>query len=110
MGMCESRMCSAGRPIQCSQASDLGSALLATEVGVTRDGRTADCVFGRMQKTAMSMRSLRCLGSCALDLCSVACGRVDAMYEIGFGGCVALAHRLFVKLQQHTPGQWSAAA
>ena len=35
----------------------------------------------------MSMRSLRCLGSCALDLCSVACGRVDAMYEIGFGGC-----------------------
>ena len=78
----------AGRPIACSTASDLGSALLATEVGVTRDPQTADCIFGRMQKTAMSMRSLRCLGSCALDMCSVACGRVDAMYEVGFGGWV----------------------
>lgn len=33
-----------------------------------------------------AMQSVRCCGSCALNLCSVACGRVDAFYEIGFGG------------------------
>lgn len=30
---------------------------------------------------------MRAQGSCALDLCAAACGRVDFMYEIGFGGC-----------------------
>jgi hypothetical protein len=31
--------------------------------------------------------SVRCCGSCALNLVGVACGRLDAFYEIGFGGC-----------------------
>jgi hypothetical protein len=31
--------------------------------------------------------SVRCCGSCALNLAGVACGRLDAFYEIGFGGC-----------------------
>lgn len=35
----------------------------------------------------MQTRSVRAQGSCALDLCAAACGRVDFMYEIGFGGC-----------------------
>ncbi|KAJ6845855.1 inositol-phosphate phosphatase-like [Iris pallida] len=25
-------------------------------------------------------------GSCALNLCGVACGRIDIFYELGFGG------------------------
>ncbi|ONK78209.1 uncharacterized protein A4U43_C02F15670 [Asparagus officinalis] len=25
-------------------------------------------------------------GSCALNLCSIACGRIDLFYELGFGG------------------------
>lgn len=25
-------------------------------------------------------------GSCALNLCGVACGRLDLFYELGFGG------------------------
>lgn len=36
--------------------------------------------------SAMHVLFGRCLGSCALDMCSVASGRLDAMYEIGFGG------------------------
>jgi inositol-phosphate phosphatase/L-galactose 1-phosphate phosphatase len=32
-------------------------------------------------------RSVRCCGSCAMNLVGVACGRLDAFYEIGFGGC-----------------------
>lgn len=30
---------------------------------------------------------MRLQGSCALDLCAAACGRIDFTYEIGFGGC-----------------------
>jgi len=32
------------------------------------------------------VRGIRCLGSCALNLCGVAMGRLDAFYEVGFGG------------------------
>lgn len=35
---------------------------------------------------AAATRGIRCLGSCALNLCGVAMGRLDAFYEIGFGG------------------------
>ncbi|KAE9461611.1 hypothetical protein C3L33_06484, partial [Rhododendron williamsianum] len=33
-----------------------------------------------------TVRSLRMCGSCALDLCGIACGRLDLFYELGFGG------------------------
>ncbi len=32
------------------------------------------------------VRSLRMCGSCAMDLCGLACGRLDLFYELGFGG------------------------
>lgn len=32
------------------------------------------------------VRSLRMTGSCALNLCGIACGRLDLFYELGFGG------------------------
>lgn len=32
------------------------------------------------------VRSIRMSGSCALNLCGVACGRLDLFYELGFGG------------------------
>lgn len=75
-----------GQPISVSEEADLGSALVATEVGVTRDPATVEAIFDRISKVAVATRSLRCLGSCALNLCSVAMGRLDAFYEIGFGG------------------------
>ncbi|XP_057512870.1 inositol-phosphate phosphatase-like [Actinidia eriantha] len=34
---------------------------------------------------ASRVRSLRMSGSCALDLCGIACGRLDLFYELGFG-------------------------
>lgn len=36
---------------------------------------------------SLQTRSMRAQGSCALDMCAAACGRVDFTYEIGFGGC-----------------------
>ncbi|KAL6762632.1 hypothetical protein V8C86DRAFT_2470494 [Haematococcus lacustris] len=76
-----------GAPIRVSHTQDMAQALLVTEVGVTRDPQTFRAVFARVEALAGAMRSVRCCGSCALNLCSVACGRCDAFYEIGFGGC-----------------------
>lgn len=76
-----------GERIEASSTADLGDALIATEVGVSRDEQTMGMTFNRLQKIATASRSVRCNGSCALGLCSVACGRLDVFFEIGFGGC-----------------------
>jgi hypothetical protein len=34
----------------------------------------------------LQVRSLRLCGSCAMNLCGGACGRLDLFYELGFGG------------------------
>ncbi|XAR62453.1 L-galactose 1-phosphate phosphatase [Bertholletia excelsa] len=43
-------------------------------------------LFQIMHWTLLEVRSLRMSGSCALDLCGIACGRNDIFYLIGFGG------------------------
>lgn len=75
------------QPIKVSSKNQLDQALLATEVGVSRDAEVMDAIFDRIRSLTSRMRSIRCSGACALNLCSVACGRIDAMYEVGFGGC-----------------------
>ena len=76
-----------GQPITVSTKNQLDQALLATEIGVSRDKEVMDAIFDRIRSVTAKMRSIRCSGACALNLCSVACGRIDAMYEVGFGGC-----------------------
>jgi inositol-phosphate phosphatase/L-galactose 1-phosphate phosphatase len=76
-----------GQRISCSQQNDLRKALVATEIGTTRDAETMAAVFERVRRVTEAARSLRCCGSCAMNLCGVACGRLDAFYEINFGGC-----------------------
>ena len=76
-----------GQPIKVSTKDALDQALLATEIGVSRDEQVMDAIFDRLRQVTMRMRSIRCSGACALNLCSVACGRIDVMYEVGFGGC-----------------------
>lgn len=41
---------------------------------------------GRNNILRFKVRSLRMCSSCALNLCGVACGRLDLFYEIEFGG------------------------
>ena len=72
--------------ISVSQTSQLGASLVATEIGTTRDSETVSAIFDRISAVTAQVRSIRCNGSCALNLCSVASGRLDAFYEIGFGG------------------------
>eukprot|EP01023_Acetabularia_acetabulum_P059163 TRINITY_DN7104_c0_g1_i1.p1 TRINITY_DN7104_c0_g1~~TRINITY_DN7104_c0_g1_i1.p1 ORF type:complete len:309 (-),score=53.21 TRINITY_DN7104_c0_g1_i1:227-1153(-) len=75
-----------GEPISVSSEEKIGKALVATELGVTRDQETIEAVYDRIRNLTMQVRSIRCCGSCAMNICGVACGRLDAFYEIGFGG------------------------
>ena len=83
-----------GDPISCSKVSDIGRALIGTEIGVGRDEATVSAIMGRVRRCVEVSRSVRCSGSCAMNMVSVAMGRLDAFYEIGFGGpwdCVGAA-------------------
>lgn len=71
-----------GRPIQVSPLNDLGKALLATGFPYTNYDR----MEAYMQVFDYCMRhtqGLRRLGSAAVDLAYVACGRLDGFYEYG---------------------------
>lgn len=70
-----------GQPIQVSDTDELIRALIVTGFPYDRDEVPAAVeLFGRF--TVMT-RSIRRLGSAALDLCYVAAGRLDAYYERG---------------------------
>ncbi|KAF7803839.1 Inositol monophosphatase 3 [Senna tora] len=75
-----------GNPIKVSTQTELISSLLATEAGTKRDKKTIDVCTQRINNLLFKVRSLRMSGSCALNLCGIACGRLDVFFEIGFGG------------------------
>ncbi|XP_075513776.1 inositol-phosphate phosphatase-like isoform X2 [Primulina tabacum] len=75
-----------GKAIKVSSQTELVKALLATEVGTKRDKATVDETTNRINSLLFKVRSLRMSGSCALNLCGIACGRLDLFYELGFGG------------------------
>jgi myo-inositol-1(or 4)-monophosphatase len=70
-----------GVAIGVSDASDLGLALVATGFSYdpARRARQADV----LTHVLPVVRDIRRFGAAAVDLCSVACGRVDAYYERG---------------------------
>jgi len=70
-----------GHPIRCSDVGDLGLALLGTGFGydpVERQ-RQADVLAHVLPR----VRDIRRVGAAAIDLCWVACGRLDGFYERG---------------------------
>jgi len=75
-----------GNPIHVSSTEDMGSALMATEIGVSRESSTMDAIYGRIRALTPQIRGVRCGGSCGMNMCGVAMGRLDAFFEIGFGG------------------------
>jgi myo-inositol-1(or 4)-monophosphatase len=70
-----------GEPIAVSDEADLGSALVATGFGYSPEGRVSQAEA--LARLIGSIRDVRRMGAAAVDLCSVACGRVDAYYERG---------------------------
>jgi myo-inositol-1(or 4)-monophosphatase len=67
--------------LRCTAVDDLSMALVGTGFGYAKEqrGRQAE-VLARLLP---DVRDMRRLGSCALDLCMVAAGRLDAYYEDG---------------------------
>ncbi len=69
------------QPIACTAATDLSTSLVATGFSYEpeRRRRQADV----LTHVLPAVRDIRRIGAAAVDLCSVACGRVDAYYEKG---------------------------
>jgi myo-inositol-1(or 4)-monophosphatase len=72
-----------GRPITVSGATDIATALIGTGFAydAARRARQAQTLTGVLPR----VRDIRRAGSAALDLCWVACGRLDGYYEWGLG-------------------------
>lgn len=70
-----------GMPIACSTETDLAQALVATGFGYDRARRERQAQV--LVAVIPHVRDIRRMGSAAVDLCSVACGRVDAYFEKG---------------------------
>lgn len=70
-----------GRPIRCAQPPSLDRAVVATGFGYdpVRRRRQAEAVAA----TIAHIADIRRFGAAAVDLCWVACGRVDGYWELG---------------------------
>ncbi|MEQ7871258.1 inositol monophosphatase family protein [Chromohalobacter salexigens] len=68
-----------GEPIEASDARELDRSLVATGFPYRRDARAP--LLRRLTGVLARCRDIRRNGSAALDLCHVACGRLDAYYE-----------------------------
>jgi myo-inositol-1(or 4)-monophosphatase len=84
-----------GRPISVTGASDLALALVGTGFAYQPAMRTeqATAVAGLIDQ----VRDIRRLGSAAVDLCMVACGRLDVYYERNLNSWDAAAGELIAR-------------
>lgn len=72
-----------GLAIECSAASELGTALVAT--GFSYDAARRAVQAARAAVILPRVRDIRRLGAAAADLCHLAAGRLDAYFEQGLG-------------------------
>jgi myo-inositol-1(or 4)-monophosphatase len=70
-----------GRAIGCTDATDLGQALVATGFSYEAPRRARQAAV--LTHVLPAVRDIRRMGAASVDLCSVACGRIDAYYEKG---------------------------
>ena len=99
-------------PIAVSGKDDLATALVATGFSYDPDRRRAQA--GVLVDVLPAVRDIRRFGGAALDLCAVACGRVDAYYERGLapwdlaaGGLIA--REAGAEIHDHPDGAYLAA-
>lgn len=68
------------QPIHCSLSANLADSLMATGFPYY-DFEREEAYFKMLRKLANSTRGIRRLGSAAVDLCYVACGRFEGYFE-----------------------------
>ncbi|MRG59590.1 inositol monophosphatase [Agromyces sp. CFH 90414] len=72
-----------GEPLHVNASVALDRALVGTGFAYSIERREGQARI--VADLLVRIRDLRRLGSCALDLCAVAAGRLDAYYEVGLG-------------------------
>jgi myo-inositol-1(or 4)-monophosphatase len=70
-----------GDPVHVSDRAELAEAVVS--VGLAKTGETINANFPLLQQMVHRVRKCRLLGSAALDMAYVACGRLDAYIEQG---------------------------
>jgi len=70
-----------GKPFRVSERADLAEAVIS--VGLSKTGATIDAGLPLLQEMVHRARKCRLMGSAALDMAYVACGRFDAYIEQG---------------------------
>ncbi len=83
------------RPIGVSTETDLSLALIGTGFGYQPEQRTRQAE--RLARLIAQVRDVRRLGSAAVDLCMVACGRLDVYYELQLNSWDAAAGELIAR-------------
>jgi len=84
-----------GKPIRVSENKKLEESLLATGFAYNIEGKLANIKnFENMLKYAQAIRRA---GSAAIDLCYVACGRLDGFWEFGLSPWDTSAGQLMIK-------------
>ncbi|MGB9372829.1 MAG: inositol monophosphatase family protein [Jiangellales bacterium] len=83
-----------GSPITTSDCDALGDALVATGFGYRADRRARQAAV--LADVLPRVRDIRRAGAASLDLCDVACGRLDGYYEQGLQPWDLAAGRLIV--------------
>ncbi len=69
------------RVLRVGEVDQLGSALIGTGFGYTRERRRTQAEL--LLRVLPEIRDLRRIGSAALDLCAVASGQLDGFFEVG---------------------------
>lgn len=94
-----------GAPITCSSLTDLSKALVATGFSYTRSQRTVQS--RRVTEFIDQIRDVRRMGAAAVDICFVACGRLDAYFEENLHSWDVLAAELIAREAGASSGDFS---
>lgn len=103
-------------PIRCTTQTDPALSLVATGFAYAAETRRTQAAV--LDTVLPAVRDIRRLGSAALDLCMVACGRVDGYFEAGMhpwdwaaGALIAAEAGAQVGgLNGRPPGSWTTLA
>jgi myo-inositol-1(or 4)-monophosphatase len=68
-----------GKPVKCSSRATMAEAVVT--VGFSKSKEALDLGFERYKRIAYEVRKTRMLGSAALAMAYIACGRLDAYVE-----------------------------
>ena len=96
-----------GAPIGCSPLTDVSKALVATGFSYTPEHRTVQSL--RVTEFIHRIRDVRRMGAAAVDLCFVACGRLDAYFEENLHSWDVLAAELIAREAGARSGDFSGA-